>query len=282
MKSFLYLFLFFLYPQASAQEKYEVYALRFASMGHPSPLSDWAEGAPKKDSINIDFMVWLIRGKGRNILVDAGFRRDLISSPDALEFAITNYTRPDSVLSKLGLKAEDITDLILSHPHWDHIDGIGLFPKARIWIQKEDYNYFVGASWQKGGFNGGYDPRDVRLIVDLNMAGRVTLVDGDDKEIIPGIKVFTGSRHTFNSQFVLVETPGKKIVLASDNIWVYYSLDHMKPPSAGGTFDATGYVRSMGRMKTLATSPKYIIPGHDGRVFTLFPRVADGVVRIDE
>lgn len=277
----LFLFLFSL-PALSQTGRYEVYALRFASMGHPSSISDWSDGGPKNDSIHIDFMIWLIKGGGRNILVDAGFRRDMIGFPDALEFAIKNYARPDSVLSKLGLKAEDITDIILSHPHWDHIDGIGLFPKARIWIQKEDYNYFVGASWQKGGSNGGYDPRDVRLLVDLNIAGRVILVDGDDKEIIPGIRVFTGSRHTFDSQFVLVEAAANKVVLASDNIWIYYSLEHMRPPSAGGTFDTAGYVRSMGRMKTLATSPRYIIPGHDGKVFTLFPKVADGVVRIDE
>jgi len=279
---FFSLLLFLSLPDWAHAQGYQVYALRFASMGHPSAISDWSDGAPQKDSINIDFMIWLIKGNGRNILVDAGFRRDMIGFPDAMEFAIKNYTRPDSVLAKLGLKAEDITDIILSHPHWDHVDGIGLFPKARIWIQKEDYNYFVGASWQKGGSNGGYDPRDVRLLVDLNIAGRVTLVDGDDKEIILGIKVFTGSRHTFNSQFVLVETGMRKIVLASDNIWVYYSLEHMRPPSAGGTFDTTAYVRSMGRMKTLASSPRYIIPGHDARVFTLFPKVADGVVRIDE
>ena len=36
----------------------------------------------------------------------------------------------------------------------------------------------------------------------------------------------------------------------------------------------------MERMKTLASSPKYIIPGHDAKVFTLFPVVTDGVVEI--
>lgn len=31
------------------------------------------------------------------------------------------------------------------------MDGVDLFPKAHVWIQKEDYNYFVGAAWQKDG-----------------------------------------------------------------------------------------------------------------------------------
>ena len=123
-----------------------------------------------------------------------------------------NYHRPDSVLQKLGLKAEDITDIILSHPHWDHCDGIGLFPNAHIWIQKEDFNYFVGTAWQKGVNNGGFYKRDVRELIELNPAG---------------------------------------------------------------------YVRSMVRMKTLSGNPRYIIPGHDARVYALFPKVADGVVRIE-
>ena len=229
---------------AQPPANYQVYALKFANMRAASPLSMWVDGAPHNDSVHIDFSIWLIKGdNGRNVLVDAGFLPDILDSADGKEFGIANYERPDSVLRQVGLKAGDITDIILSHPHWDHCDGIGLFPNARLWVQKEDYNYFAGAAWQKGGQSGGFYPRDVRRLVDLNMAGRVTLVDGDDKEIIPGIKVFTGSRHTFNSQFALVKAASHSIVLASDNIWVYYSLEHLQPASKGGTFDPAGYVR---------------------------------------
>ncbi|MBS1661641.1 MAG: N-acyl homoserine lactonase family protein [Bacteroidetes bacterium] len=263
----------------SQTPSYQVYALKFASDIHPFPISLWVDKGPKNDSVNIDFMIWLIKGNnGKNILVDAGFLPGL---EEAKEFDIGNYIRPDSTLQKLGLKADDITDIILSHPHWDHIDGIGVFPNAHIWIQKEDYNYYVGGAWQKGGMSGGFAKRDVHQLVDLNMAGRVTLVDGDNKEIIPGVKVFTGSRHTYNSQFVLVQTGKNKVILASDNIWVYYSLDHLLPASQGGTFDNTGYVNSMRRMKTLVSNPKYIVPGHDAQIFTGFPKVAEGVVKIE-
>ncbi|MGZ3813737.1 MAG: N-acyl homoserine lactonase family protein [Mucilaginibacter sp.] len=257
---------------------YEVYALRYAAMRNPTPLSVWALNAPKNDSVKIDFVIWLIKGSnGKNILVDACFLPDI---PEAKEFAPVNYVRPDSALLKIGVRPESITDIILSHPHWDHIDGISLFPNAHIWIQKEDFNYFVGAAWQKPDEDSGFNKRDVRKMIELNLAGKVTLVDGDDKELTPGISVYTGSRHTFNSQYVRVQTGADRIILASDNIWVYYSLEHMVPASVGGTLDPTGYVKAMQRMKTLASDIKYIIPGHDARMFTLFPAVADGVVRI--
>jgi glyoxylase-like metal-dependent hydrolase (beta-lactamase superfamily II) len=259
-------------------ENYDVFAVRFTSTSQPSPIAAWAYKGPEKDSVNIDFMVWLIKGKnGKNILLDAGF---LGGIEDAKEFGIINYIRPDSMLLKKGVKPGDITDIIISHPHWDHIDGIDLFPNAHIWMQKEDFNYFVVTAWQKNGNHGGFNKRDVSKVIDANLAGRLTLVDGDDKEIIPGIKVYTGSKHTSNSQYVLVNTGTKKIVLASDNIWIYYSLDHLTPASVGGTLDPAGYVKAMQRMKTLASDKKYIIPGHDAKVFSLFPLVAPGIVQI--
>jgi glyoxylase-like metal-dependent hydrolase (beta-lactamase superfamily II) len=257
---------------------YEIYALKYSGI-HSVPVSELALGAPRKDTMNLFFIFWLIRGNnGKNILVDAGFLNDLDIYK---ELNATFYIRPDSVLLELNLKAGEITDIILTHPHWDHIDGLRLFPNAHIWIQKEDYNYFVGEAWQKEGRHGGFLKRDVDSIVSLNIAGKLTLVDGDDKEIIPGIKVYTGSRHTFNSQYVLVQTGGDKVILASDNIWIYYNLDHLKSsPYPDGTFDTTAYVRSMQRMKTQASDIKYIIPGHDAAIFSRFPMIKPDIVKI--
>lgn len=269
----------FLAFAASAQAgKYEVYAIRFASLATRSAIADWALHGPATDSLDIDFIIWLIREKnGRNILVDAGFWRDLQNAKD---FGYTNYVRPDSMLEKLSLKGTDITDIILSHPHWDHIDGIDLFPNAHIWMQKDDYNYFAGGAWQKGANHGGFVKKDVQKLVDLNLAGKLTLIDGDNKELFPGIKVYTGSKHTFNSQYVVVETGKDKIVLASDNIWIYYSLEYLSPPAVGGTLDTTAFINSMRRMKTLASDTRYIIPGHDAKIFSIFPAAAAGIARI--
>ncbi|MCW3116789.1 MAG: Glyoxylase, beta-lactamase superfamily [Chitinophagaceae bacterium] len=257
---------------------YEIYALKYATLANPTPVSAWVLNGPDKDSVEIIFMYWLIKDNlGRNILVDAGCSNDLQAAKD---FGVYKFTRPDSILLQTGLKAADITDIIVTHPHWDHIDGISLFPNAHIWIQKQDYNYFVGEAWQKDGNHGGFVKRDILQLVDLNVSGKVTLVDGDDKEIIPGIKVYTGSRHTYNSQYVLVQSGNDKVIIASDNIWVYYSLEKMLPAPSYGTFDAKGYVAAMQRMKTLASKIDFIIPGHDAQLFAKFPKISADVIRI--
>jgi len=178
----------------------------------------------------------------------------------------------------MNVKADDITDVIVTHPHFDHIGGIHLFPKATIWMQKDDFAYFVGDAWQKGASHVGLDKQDVLNIIQANLEGRLQLVKGDSIEIIPGIRVFIGSKHTYESQHVLVDSETDKVLLASDDCWYYYNLDHLL--SVTLMFDADAYVKELRRMKTLVADTQLIIPGHDALVLSKFRQVSPGVVRI--
>jgi hypothetical protein len=70
----------------------------------------------------------------------------------------------------------------------------------------------------KRGNSIGFDSTDVPKIADLNAKRRINLINGDNIEIIPGIKVCTGSEHTYESQFVVANTSTEKVLVASDNI----------------------------------------------------------------
>ena len=253
---------------------YEIFALEFANNNWRAVASEIAVGAVTKDTISGNSVIWLLKGKnGRTILVDAGFT-------DTVQYPQKNYTRPDKVLQKLNIKPEDITDIIVTHPHWDHIGGIDLFSKAKLWMQKEDFNYFIGAAWQQNGFTEGLNKKDVFKILQKNLDGNLTLVKGDSIEIIPGIRVFIGSKHTYESQYVLVDGTSGKTIIASDNIWFYYNLKYLLPIPTY-TFDPKAYVKEMKRMKILVSNNDLIIPGHDALVFSKFPKVAEGVVKIE-
>ena len=67
------------------------------------------------------------------------------------------------------------------------------------------------------------------MLAALKAAGRVELVDGDDREILPGIRVYTGGKHTFASQFAGVATRAGTVVLASDNAYLYENLESTSP-----------------------------------------------------
>ncbi|HJT17734.1 MAG TPA: N-acyl homoserine lactonase family protein [Thermoanaerobaculia bacterium] len=257
----------------AAAPQYEVYAVRYATIPD-FPVGDLIQGVDKSRKIDIAMMVWLIRGGGHTILVDSGFYRPRFFK----NWTVKDFVRPDEAVAKLGVKPDDVTDLILTHAHWDHADGADLFPKAQIWIQKDEYTYYTRDAWQPGGNHGGVYGDDMDVLFNANVAGRLHLVGGD-AEILPGISVYIGGRHTWQSQYVSVTTRSGTVVLASDNMYLYENLEKHLPIAQ--TFDAGSNIRAQDRMKTIATKPELIVPGHDPAVMTRFPKAADGVVRID-
>ena len=265
-------------PYAPAQTQsrvtYEVYALSYGT--YPGfPVSALIGGADKNRKIDLQMMIWLLKGSnGKRILVDTGCYRDTITQLKGIK----NFIKPSDTLVKVGLSANDITDVIVSHMHWDHADGIDLFPNAKIWIQKEEYDYYTGAAWQPGGKHGGIEPDDVLTLVRLNTQQKVNLIDGDDREIIDGIRVYTGGRHTFASQYVGVHTDNGTVVIASDNMYLYENLEKHAPIAQ--TFDADSNIKAQDRMRQIASRPDLIIPGHDPEVFVKFPKPGNGVARI--
>jgi glyoxylase-like metal-dependent hydrolase (beta-lactamase superfamily II) len=263
-----------LFATAQTAKPYAVYALRYATIPD-FPVAELVEGADSARKLDIAMVVWLVRGNGRTILVDSGFYRPQFFK----DWKVNDYVRPDQALAKLGVKPEDVTDVIITHMHWDHADGADLFPKARIWIQQDEYAYYTGQAWQSQRTHGGIDPDDVVMMVKKNIGGQVGLVAGDAQQIIPGITCYTGGKHTFQSQYVAVQTAHGTVVLASDNMYLYENLEKHVPIAA--TLDAASNLKAQDRMKTLATKPEWIVPGHDPAEFARFPKVADGVVRID-
>jgi glyoxylase-like metal-dependent hydrolase (beta-lactamase superfamily II) len=258
---------------AQSKPQYEVYAIRYATLPD-FPVSELVAGADPARKLDIAMMIWLVRGSGRNILVDSGFYHDRFFR----EWHVNDFIKPSDTLKPLGLKPEDITDVIITHMHWDHSDGMDLFPRARIWIQKDELQYYAGEAWQSKEAHDGIDAEDVLTLVKLNTQGRVGLVNGDAQEIIPGITCYTGGRHTYASQYVGVSTSAGTVVLASDNMYLYENLEKHVPIAA--TLDAVSNLHAQDRMKQLAASPRLIIPGHDPAVMAKFPNPVPGVAKI--
>ncbi|GHV58229.1 MBL fold metallo-hydrolase [Bacteroidia bacterium] len=77
---------------------------------------------------------FLVRTPDKNILVDTGFGRLLFSHLDSL-----------------GINAGEISDILITHMHGDHIggllkDGQILFPKAKLYISQPEYDYWANAN----------------------------------------------------------------------------------------------------------------------------------------
>ena len=250
---------------------YDVYAIRYATVPN-FPVRGLIAGADTTRRIDIAMTVWLLKGNGRNVLVDAGFYRDKFVQ----RWKPANFVVPSDAVARAGVRAEDVTDIIVSHVHWDHADGLDLFPNARIWIQKEEYEHHVGPTGEQR--DRAIDSDDAKMFASLKGRGRVHQVDGDSTEIIPGITVFTGGKHTFASQYATVRTANGTAVIASDNLYLYENLDTHRPIAQ--TLDSLSNLAAQARMTRLASVPRLIVPGHDPLVFVRFDKPGNGVAHI--
>jgi glyoxylase-like metal-dependent hydrolase (beta-lactamase superfamily II) len=244
---------------------YSIEAIRYAT-SPGVPVDELVVGGPKDQKVDIAMVVWLIRGGGHTILFDSGFHRETFTK----DFPMQDYLRPDLAIKTAGVDPDQVTDLVISHAHWDHMGGIDLFPKAQVWIQKEEYRYYTMDAWQPGGDHGGIDPEDVKELVQLNTEGRVHLVDGDNIEIFPGIRAYTGSRHTYASQYLCVQG-NPSYVLSSDNVYLYLNLSTHLASATFSDADHAANIAQQSRMIQLAGSPDRILPGHDALQFQKFP-----------
>jgi glyoxylase-like metal-dependent hydrolase (beta-lactamase superfamily II) len=259
-------------PASPGASAFEVYAIRYAT-APGFPLSSLVAGADPGRKIDIPFMIWALKGRdGRNILVDAGSYK----GPVFESWHLRDFVKPSAAIGKIGLAPQDITDVVITHIHWDHVNGVDLFPAARVWIQRDEFEHYVGESGRPK--DEAIAPDDAATLWKLKKGGRLILIDGDAKEIIPGVTVYTGGKHTFASQYAVVRTAEGNVVLASDNIYLYENLE--KRLASAQTSDPAADFRVQERILRLASSPRLIVPGHDPDVFKRFPEPGDGVARI--
>lgn len=168
----------------------ELYCLKYAESVLPEALvfENGASGA----TVPITFTFYLIRTKDKNILVDVGCEK----MPD---FDMKKFFSPAFVLRKFDLTASDITDVIITHAHHDHIGAIKHFSNALVHITEIEYN-------QQGK---QYIPADMRVNVF-----------NKEYSISPEIKAIEWGGHTAGSAIVEIKSGGDIYVLAGDECYV--------------------------------------------------------------
>jgi glyoxylase-like metal-dependent hydrolase (beta-lactamase superfamily II) len=259
-------------PASPRGPVYEVYAIRYA-VSPGFAVAELVAGADPARKIDLPFVIWVLKGSdGRNILVDAGSYKGPVFTSWRLHEAV----KPSEAIGKIGLKPEDVTDVIITHIHWDHVGGVDLFPAARVWIQRDEFTHYVDSAGRPK--DEAIAPDDAGELAALDKAGRLILVEGDAREIIPGVTVYTGGKHTYACQYAVVRTAEGNVVLASDNIYLYENLE--KRLASAQTSDPAADFKVQERILRLASSRRLIVPGHDPEIFKRFPAPGDGVARI--
>ena len=104
----------------------------------------------------------------------------------AVKFGIPYWISPVRMLAELGVQPDDVTDIVISHAHFDHMGSIGKFPKAQIYIQKSEllsWHEAMALPPQFGFITAIIDPDDLRHAFDASVEHRLTLLDGDKDNV---------------------------------------------------------------------------------------------------
>jgi len=241
---------------------YEVYAIKYAH--HARRASENFIGGDAHDGpMPLDYFVWLIRGGGREIVVDTGF-----SAAMAAKRGRDHLRCPTLGLKMLGCDARAVKDVVITHLHYDHAGNFDLFPSAALHLQDLEMRYATGRFMGHECFRGAYEVEDVVGMVRRVYEDRVSFHDGDE-EIAPGVSLHLIGGHTMGIQAVRVATRRGWLVLASDASHFYANMEQTRPfPIVWSVADM---VEGYRKLQRLAESPAHIIPGHDPLVLERYP-----------
>ena len=196
--------------------------------------------------------VFYIEGATRMTLVDTSF-----GNPQEITRAVgvPAELKPENelpaALRRVGVKPDEIEQVIFTHLHFDHIGNTGLLPNAKFICQREEIGWAVAPpAWEMA-----YHPAFARYIVEVSE--RTETIEGE-VEIERGITAVRLGGHTPGSQAVLVETEDGVVAIAGDNVYLRENLDRNAP--IGFFFDLEECVKAL---DTLRARSDIILPGHD-------------------
>ncbi|HXJ68808.1 MAG TPA: MBL fold metallo-hydrolase, partial [Verrucomicrobiae bacterium] len=175
--------------------------------------------ADERNRIRLAMRCWLLRGHGRTVLVDDGLGDKFTDKLKDI-YRVEPEPSLEHSLAGLGLEPGDITDVVLTHLHFDHAGGStkrgakGLepaFPNARWYVQRRNWENAHAPNPRE---RASYMPENYDALME---AGVLTLWDGPQHPW-PGFETITVNGHTRGQQLVRVSGEGQAAYYVSDLI----------------------------------------------------------------
>lgn len=261
---------------------YSVWVLEYAYVGL-YPKSGVIYGAHNQGTIKLPYCYVLLKSDDRTIMVDVGYNFKAYGKTLADRFGVTNWRDPKTVLAEVGVTPEEVTDVIVTHAHFDHFGNVEDFPNARFHIQESEFSKWLWALTlpkQFAWLQVAIDPGDLLRASELAITGRLNLIDGDVEGLFPGIDVFLASdSHTFGSQFVRVNNDDGQDpwILAGD---LRYTFENLNGYTGDGVYIPVGLasgsqlnllLASDRMMNLVGREERRVIPIHEERLKDVFP-----------
>jgi glyoxylase-like metal-dependent hydrolase (beta-lactamase superfamily II) len=251
---------------AEASDGFEVIQVKYGErMTRKSVvLNDYfAYGEPDGD-LHMEYNFWIFRRGNATILLDTGYD---IPARDWLGEIPVKAT-PDG-LALLEIDPADVSMVITSHFHYDHIGYLGLFANAEVVSGGAEYDYWFG-KWRNNELEGEFTiESDLTVVQKAEREGRLRLVR-EPTEIAAGITVYPVGGHCPGELLTLVKSRSKPLIMAVDAAHFYEQIENEWPFFAFTSLEEMRAALSF-MNKLAAEKGATIVPGHDGRVRQRYP-----------
>jgi glyoxylase-like metal-dependent hydrolase (beta-lactamase superfamily II) len=252
-------------PGATAvtSDTYEILALKYGQHTKRQRFESFIAADDHAGPHPIDYFVWVIRNGRRTIVVDTGF-----DAAEAAKRGREVARTPAAALDMVGVAADKIDQVVVTHLHYDHAGTLSSFPAAKFHLQAAEMAYATGPCMCHAHLKTPFTVEHVCDMVRHVYSGRVIFHEGD-AEIAPGVTVHKIGGHSRGLQSVRVMTATGPVVIASDASHYYENFEKGKVFPV--TIDIEDVLKGYARLKELAGSPRRIVPGHDPLVLQRYP-----------
>jgi glyoxylase-like metal-dependent hydrolase (beta-lactamase superfamily II) len=197
------------------------FALDGGAMFGVVPKNLWTKAyhpGDEQNRIPMAARLLLVRSGDRVILVDTGNGTKLSEKLQSIYAIDTSIWSLQSSLAELGVTANDITDVVLTHLHFDHVGGatvmdgttaIPAFPNARYYVQKKHFDWAMNPSEKD---RASFMRENYVPLVD---AGVLEFTDGDT-ELFPGFGLQCFHGHTPFLQMVKIYDDATTLIFPAD------------------------------------------------------------------
>jgi glyoxylase-like metal-dependent hydrolase (beta-lactamase superfamily II) len=214
--------------------------------------------------MTMDYNFYVIRAADGITLFDTGYD---VAARDWLG-EIPGTDTP-ACLALLGIDPADVTRVVCSHFHYDHIGHLRLFERAEVVCSRAEWEHWTAVR-DRGGLTGEFTTADDLAVVERAAAqGRLRLVDGPTRIAghLTGIPV---GGHCPGELVLVVGAAERPLVLAADAAHFGVQVEHGWPFFA--FTDLEEMRAGLRRLVELADAlGGEVVPGHDGRTRERFP-----------